>query len=201
MQWQSICEGLGDRPLGESASLLNDIPMGTTNSEVKTPVFPSLSSCVQDTSPLSSSLTSRISEPNLVHDLSPESMFPSSGCSMAPSFSANDIHRSTSQPAKTRRNLSVGNFSMTNNSRDTLYAHEVLKSFRARAPDSGDRQAACDYCRKRKIKARFALCSLLTTSVIERNPHVVIVHKLAGCVPAMMFYASVVRLVSVSVRS
>lgn len=50
---------------------------------------------------------------------------------------------------------------MSHNSRDTLYAHEFLKAFRARAPESNDRQAACDYCRKRKIKVRQIF--LLTT--------------------------------------
>lgn len=68
----------------------------------------------------------------------------------APSFDAHDIHRSNSQPASKRATSSSDWGTQT--SRDTLYAHELLRSFRARHPDSAEGQAACDYCRKRKIK-------------------------------------------------
>ena len=74
------------------------------------------------------------------------------GPKATPSFSAMDIHRSSSQPAKKRRSNNPMEWSTTQNNRDTLYAHELLKALRARMPDSGEGQAACDYCRKRKIK-------------------------------------------------
>lgn len=158
MQWQSIYAGLGDRPLEESSSK-NDLSFETANSEAQIPSFSSLSARVFDVSNSNSSFNPRMQGLTAMHDAPSEGIFPTSGSTMEPSFTANDIFRSTSQPAKTRCNFSVEDISMTNNSRDTLYAHKVLKSLRARAPDSGDRQAACDYCRKRKIKA--STCYLL----------------------------------------
>ncbi|WFD34551.1 hypothetical protein MCUN1_001392 [Malassezia cuniculi] len=68
-----------------------------------------------------------------------------------PSFMAHDIHRSTSHPNQKRTDNQT-DWNSSQSSRDTLYAHELLRSFRARHPDSAEGQAACDYCRKRKIK-------------------------------------------------
>ena len=74
---------------------------------------------------------------------------------LSPNFgAANDVHRSVSQPAHKRRLANPMDWSTARNNRDTLYAHEFLKAFRARMPDSAEGQAACDYCRKRKIKVR-----------------------------------------------
>lgn len=73
--------------------------------------------------------------------------------SATPSFNTYDIFRSASQPAHKR----TGGHTRRNDlqsSRDTLYAHELLRSFRMRDPDSVEGQSACDYCRKRKIKVR-----------------------------------------------
>ena len=82
-----------------------------------------------------------------------DNMFMQTGPSMVPpSISVHELNRSTSQPANKRQNGALNNWSVGHNSRDTLYAHEFLKAFRARLPDSTEGQAACDYCRKRKIK-------------------------------------------------
>lgn len=81
----------------------------------------------------------------------PNSFADASSYMLPPSFTSSDIHRSSSQPANKRRTNPM-DWSTTHNSRDTLYAHEFLKAFRARMPDSAEGQAACDYCRKRKIK-------------------------------------------------
>lgn len=152
MQWQSLYEGLGDEPFKEPSSVLSDIPFHGSSTEQTSFFNPVLSMNGINVSP-DSIPASRLEELN--PNVSSEGMFPMSGISaMVPSFVATDIHRSTSQPAKARRNFSPGDFSMSHNSRDTLYAHEFLKAFRARAPESNDRQAACDYCRKRKIKVR-----------------------------------------------
>lgn len=152
MQWQSLYEGLGDESFKEPSSVLGDVPYNGSSTEQNSFFNPVVSMNGINVSPASNA-ASRLEKLN--PNLSTEGMFPLSGVSaMVPSFVATDIHRSTSQPAKTRRNFSPGDFSMSHNSRDTLYAHEFLKAFRARAPESNDRQAACDYCRKRKIKVR-----------------------------------------------
>lgn len=83
---------------------------------------------------------------------SPNSFANTGNFMLAPDFSANDVHRSTSQPGNKRRIANPMEWSTARNNRDTLYAHEFLKAFRARMPDSAEGQAACDYCRKRKIK-------------------------------------------------
>lgn len=72
---------------------------------------------------------------------------------VAPSFDTYDIFRSTSQPAH-KRTEDHAHWDNMRSSRDTLYAHELLRSFRMRDPDSVEGQSACDYCRKRKIKVR-----------------------------------------------
>lgn len=91
-----------------------------------------------------------------------EEMFPSSGTFAMPlAFNANDLHRSSSQPANRRRGMDAGNWDVGQQSRDTLYAHEFLKAFRARLPNSSEGQAACDYCRKRKIKVSFVKANSL----------------------------------------
>lgn len=73
---------------------------------------------------------------------------------LAPNYASNDVHRTSSQPSNKRRSTNHMDWSTARNNRDTLYAHEFLKAFRARMPDSSEGQAACDYCRKRKIKVR-----------------------------------------------
>lgn len=86
-------------------------------------------------------------------------LFPTKGSLSVPlSFSANDLQRSASQPANQRKEVDPAALWGNQQSRDTLYAHEFLKAFRARLPDSTEGQAACDYCRRRKIKVR---CSRL----------------------------------------
>lgn len=91
------------------------------------------------------------------------------GNALSPEFCANDIRRSTSQPAKKRDSQSPAHWSTGGNNRDTLYAHEFLKAFRARMPDSAEGQAACDYCRKRKIKVCVCCGAALTRSAIGRS--------------------------------
>ena len=159
MQWQSLYEGLGNESFQEPSSIFGDMDLNGPSTEQNS-IFNPVFSINGMNSSSDSVPSSRLAE--LTPNVSTEEMFPIPGISaMVPSFVATDIHRSTSQPAKTRRNFSPGDFSMSHNSRDTLYAHEFLKAFRARAPESNDRQAACDYCRKRKIKVR--QISLLTT--------------------------------------
>lgn len=90
-----------------------------------------------------------------------EEIFPSSEPFALPlAFNANNLHRSSSQPANRRRGVDTNNWSMSQHSRDTLYAHEFLKAFRARLPNSSEGQAACDYCRKRKIRVSLVLLTL-----------------------------------------
>lgn len=114
-----------------------------------------------------------------------EDMFPSSGAFAMPlAFNANDLHRSSSQPANRRRGMDPGNWSTSQQSRDTLYAHEFLKAFRARLPSSTDGQAACDYCRKRKIKVCMVVNNI---SVTAKSLPVDTVNNPIECVPAMTF--------------
>ncbi|WFD44510.1 hypothetical protein MPSI1_003178 [Malassezia psittaci] len=83
----------------------------------------------------------------------PNSFADPSQYGLPPNFgAAGDVHRSASQPGNKRRTMTPMEWSTARNNRDTLYAHEFLKAFRARMPDSAEGQAACDYCRKRKIK-------------------------------------------------
>ena len=147
MQWQGIQHGLVGAPFDEAKSCLSNMPVDETSEHAK-----AFATGLQAT-PSESYLMTQV-QPEVASSFPMESMFPMTGNfpAMPPSFTSNDLQRSSSQPAKTRRDFSPGDFSMSHNSRDTLYAHEFLKAFRARVPESVDRQAACDYCRKRKIK-------------------------------------------------
>lgn len=86
--------------------------------------------------------------------LTPNSFSEVGNYMLLPTFTSNDILRTSSQPAHKRAEADPMNWSTAQNGRDTLYAHEFLKAFRARMPDSAEGQAACDYCRKRKIRVR-----------------------------------------------
>mgnify|MGYP006971067809 CR=1 FL=1 len=113
---------------------------------------------------------------------------------LSPNFgAANDVHRSVSQPANKRRLANPMDWSTARNNRDTLYAHEFLKAFRARMPDSAEGQAACDYCRKRKIKVRRPTRS---PSATGRSQRADTVHSPGACARRTMCSASADRLAS-----
>ncbi|WFD00446.1 hypothetical protein MYAM1_003195 [Malassezia yamatoensis] len=97
----------------------------------------------------------------------PNSFADPSQYGLPPNFgAAGDVHRSASQPGNKRRTMTPMEWSTARNNRDTLYAHEFLKAFRARMPDSAEGQAACDYCRKRKIKVEFVHRMMYCASVV-----------------------------------